>query len=60
MGPRCPNSGQLSKLHVNKAHFCLHVQKKKKKKKTQCLSIYIIFLVEVYFKLEKILVSVHS
>ena len=38
----CPLSlgnGQLSKLHVNKAHLYLHVQKEN----AQCLSTYIIF-----------------
>ena len=35
----CPGNGQLVKLHVNKTHFYLRVQKEN----DQCLSKYIIF-----------------
>ena len=54
----CPLSlgnGQLSKLHVNKAHFISMC----KRKRSMSIDIHYI-LVEVYFKSEKILVSVHS
>ena len=38
-GPLSPGNGQLSKLHVNKAHLYLRVQKEN----AHCLSKYITF-----------------